>query len=267
MLQQIHHDNGLITLQSPLLRQVGVTHAFTTRVGGASTGGYASLNLAGLEKGDDSDANMAVAENFRRLRAALGCERTMRVAVQQVHGKDVWVPTAKAIRPADAPCADAMVTDQANQLLTIRTADCVPILLASGDGSVVAAVHAGWRGVVAGVVGQTLSEMRERFGVAGGDVVAAVGPHISADYFEVGPEVTVAFDDAELGDAVIRDNGHRPHINLGDAVMLQLARAGVPAPQIDTTDACTYRDDELFYSYRRDGKDTGRMAAVVMCKR
>src|SRR5690606_7594512 len=152
MLERITHDNGLVTYRSSL---IPVRHAFSTRVGGVSTGPYASLNLGPLTKGV-GDANTSVSENFRRLREAAGLERVMRYELGQVHGAAVWdeLPE-KPPRPDEAPRADAMVTDRRGRMLTVRTADCAAVLLY--DGRRIAALHAGWRGVVAGVVGATVA--------------------------------------------------------------------------------------------------------------
>ncbi|MFW6058843.1 MAG: peptidoglycan editing factor PgeF [Phycisphaeraceae bacterium] len=263
MLERTEHDNGVVTFQSPRLREAGVTHAFSTRLGGVSKGPYASLNLATLEKSEQSDANTAVAENFRRLRRALGCERAVRVEVKQVHGTAVWSPPADPVKPSDAPQADALVTDRPNQLLTVRVADCVPVLLAERTGRVVAAVHAGWRGVVAGVVPETLKAMHARFDVPAEAVVAAIGPHIGVTPFEVGPEVAEAFEAAALAETIDRTIDVKPHVDLGRAVRCQLQRGGVPAAAIDDGAGCTYQQDDLFFSYRRDGTRSGRMAAVI----
>lgn len=264
MLQRTQHHNGLVTYQSPLLAGLGVTHAFSTRIGGISKGPYATLNLGPLTKGDGTDANTAVAENFRRLRRALGCPRAMRFEVRQVHGGDVWLAPERPVRPCHVPCADAIVTRHPGQMLTIRTADCVPVLLSSEDGRVVAAAHAGWRGIVAGVVGATVGQMRDQHGLAPATLTAAVGPHMRVERFEVGEEVAAAFTEADLADAVRRDLGPKPHVDMQAAVLTQLTRAAVPADRIDLTDRCTWRDAEAFYSYRREGAPTGRMAAVIM---
>lgn len=265
-LQRIEHEQGLVTFQSSRLRALGFVHAFTTRRGGVSEGPYASLNLDTLEKGEATDANTAVAENFRRLRRALGGERLVRVAVRQVHGREVWVPPPGPVHPRDAPEADAMVTTEPGKLLTVRVADCAPILLggrtATGE-RVVAAVHAGWRGVVAGVAPAAVATMRERFGAPPEELVAAIGPCIGPAHFEVGPEVVEAFEGAGLGGTAQPGARGRPHIDLRRAVSLQLQNAGVPAERIEMSEHCTYQEAELFYSYRRDGARSGRLAAVI----
>lgn len=259
MLQRITHPHGIVTYQSPLLREIGVIHAFSTRVGGVSGGPYASLNLGPLTKGGYTDHNTSVSENFRRLRRAIGAERTMRTVVKQVHGCEIWQPPAEPVRAGDEPEADAIITGNPLHFLVIRVADCVPILLASADGGRVAAIHAGWRGLVAGVIPETV----ERFGPVG---AAAIGPCISLDRFEVGDEVAAAFDGANLGDTIGRTAHTKPHIDLRAAARLQLQRAGVT--HVDITDRCTYRDADEFFSHRRDvthqgQPTTGRMTAVI----
>jgi YfiH family protein len=254
MLTRVVHDNGVVTYQSPLLRGAGVVHGFSTRLGGVSRGAYASLNLGPLAKDDATDFNTSIAENYRRLRRALGVDRLPRVECRQVHGGEVWRAGETLVRPEDAPCADAIVCDVPGRLVVIRTADCVPILLATRDGRTVAAVHAGWRGVVAQVVSHTIA-------ATPGDLVAAIGPCISAAHFEVGDEVAEAFAAAGLAETVVRGAAAKPHIDLQRAVRVQLQRSGVTA--IDAADLCTFRDADEFFSHRRDAGVTGRMAAVV----
>jgi len=257
MLERVEHDNGVVTYQSPLLREWGIVHAFTTRIGGVSWEPYDTLNLGVLSKGPNSDANTSVAENFRRVRAALGVEKHVRVEVHQVHEASVWEAPAKPVKWADAPCADAIVTDQPGKLLCIRTADCVPILLATTDGKHVAAVHAGWRGLVAGVIEAAVGRLPR-------PTVAAIGPCINAEHFEVGEEVAQHFGAAHLDRS--RD---RPHVDLPGAAAARLRALGISG--IDTTDRCTYRDEAEFFSHRRDvthqGKPTtGRMAALIAAR-
>ena len=208
MLERVAHGNGVVTYRSALLG--GVVHGFTTRLGGVSGGDYATLNLGTLAKGVSGDENTSVAANFRKLRAALGVERWARAEVRQVHGAEVAVAGEEVVRPGDSPCADAIVTATPGRLLVIRTADCVPVLLAGvgwggpagPGGPVVAAVHAGWRGVVADVVAAAVAVMVGRFGVDVAGLSAAVGPCISREWFEVGPEVAEAMAAAGLGEAV-----------------------------------------------------------------
>lgn len=263
-LIRTEHSNAVVTYQSPLLRGVGVPHGFTTRLGGVSPEPYASLNLASLKKDPDADANTSVSENFRRVRKAIGCRQHIRVQVNQVHGKDVWLPPAKPVRPADAPRADAVVTDRAGLLLMVRVADCVPVLLSDKDGRVVSAVHAGWRGVIAGVVAGAVDALTRLGETDPACVIAAIGPCIQAEHFEVGPEVVTAFQDAGLGHVVRLDAGWaKHHIDLPAAVSHQLEQAGVRLDRIDRTDRCTFAQADEFFSHRRDLGRTGRQAALI----
>jgi len=257
MLERVEHDNGVVTYQSPLLREWRIVHAFTTRIGGVSREPYDTLNLGVLTKGPGSDANTSVAENFRRVRAALGVEKHFRVEAHQVHEASVWEAPDKPVKWADAPCADAIVTDRPGRLLCIRTADCVPILLATTDGQHVAAVHAGWRGLVAGVIEAAVGRLPR-------PAVAAIGPCISAEHFEVGEQVAQHFEAAHVDRS--RD---RPHVDLPGAAAARLRARGVK--HIDTTGRCTYRDADAFFSHRRDvthrgQADTGRMAALIAAR-
>ncbi|MDX1682628.1 MAG: polyphenol oxidase family protein, partial [Phycisphaeraceae bacterium] len=200
-LVEREHAGGLVTLVSEKLVALDIPHSFSTRVGGVSEGPYASLNLASLEKGE-GDGNTLVSENFRRFRQAVGIKRMPRFAPKQVHGAAVWETPDLPVNRDETPEADAVISRRPEQAVMVRTADCVPILLAAADRSVVAAVHAGWRGIVAGVVPAAIRE------IGTDELVAAVGPAIEPVNYEVGSDVTAAFESAGLADAVVEDAGH-----------------------------------------------------------
>ena len=216
-----------------------------------------------------ADQYETVVENFRRVAMALGCPDRRTVCVWQVHGKEVcvWPGQANDVTPGDPTTvvaqADALVSADAKVLISVRVADCVPVLLADRTGSVVAAIHAGWRGVVGQIIEATLACLRDQFQLSPKDLLTAIGPCISAEHFEVGQEVAAAFEAADLAAAIRRDFQPRPHIDLQQALALQLERAGVPVEQIDRNDRCTFADRGEFYSHRRDEGRTGRMAAVI----
>jgi YfiH family protein len=235
-------SDGLAGYRSPALEALGVPHLFTTRNGGA--GG--ALDLARVD-----------GELGRRLAAAAGAPGAEIVRVRQVHGRAVV--DADQPLPEPPPEADALLVSRPGRLVAARVADCVPVLLASPGGERVAAVHAGWRGLVAGAVPAALAAL-------GPCAAAAVGPCLSAARFEVGPEVAALFRAADLGETVEERPGERPRVDLRRAAELQLARAGVGA--IDTTDRCTFEHAGEFFSHRRDvtrggQPSTGRMAAVI----
>ena len=263
MLLRRRTESGLVYYASPLLEAAGVPHAFSTRCGGVSTAPFASLNLGLAGAADVQDDVHNIRENYRRLRAAIGCEQRDRCWVHQVHG-----PEACAVRPGEifenGTKADALVTDDPRRVVSVKYADCVPILMATPDGRAVAAVHAGWRGVVAGVVAAAVRKLAEIAGADPSGFIAAIGPCIEFDAFEVGPEVLAAFERLFGSDAlVLRRSGEKGHVDLRRAVQKQLVDAGVAADRIDSTDRCTFRDADEFFSHRRDGGLTGRMAAVI----
>ena len=281
VLKRRTSPEGVVYYVSPLLERAGVPHAFSTRVGGVSPPPFDSLNLgnaSGAEVRDDPDR---VARNFERLLRAIGCEDRARCAVNQVHAADV-VRVRVGEDFAAGQCADALVTDHPTKLLSISTADCVPVLLATADGRTVAAAHAGWRGVVAGVVPNAVREMRSNGSVVAAagtaatttsasacpprDLIAAIGPCIGFDAFEVGGEVIDAFA-ACFGHDVEkisrRTANGKGRIDLRDAVRLQLVAAGVMPDRIDSTDRCTFAHADEFFSHRRDRGVTGRMASII----
>lgn len=224
MLYRWEHE-GVVAYRSPRLDALGIPHAF------------------GTKHGDD----LAIAE-------ALNLADRQWVRVRQVHGHAVHFAN-KGDSPLFDCDADAVLLRDASQVTRILTADCVPILLAAADGSVVAAVHAGWRGLLSGVVNEAVDTLASNF-------VAAIGPCIGVRRFEVGEEVAERFDPR----FVRRDMGSRPHVDLRAATHALLHRLGAQA--IDTTDRCTAENEDEFYSYRRDVsrrqlESTGRMSSVI----
>jgi YfiH family protein len=261
MLQRRTAPNGVTYYTSPLLERLGVPHAFSTRRGGVSAPPFHSLNLGNPSGCAVQDDYERVWENYRRLQAAAGCPARELCHVHQVHG--AAVVRAEAGRPFDTSAkADALVTSDPARVLTVRVADCVPILIATEGGNSVAAIHAGWRGVISGAALAALAAL-------GADgtartCFAAVGPCIGGDAFEVGAEVVAEFVRVFGDDApIVRRVGEKGYIELREAVRLQLLRAGVPSDHIDTTDRCTYRDADEFFSHRRDNGLTGRMSAII----
>jgi hypothetical protein len=227
----------------------GVRAVSTTRIGGVSRGPYASLNLGA--RGDDDPAR--VAANRARLAAAAGCPPP--AWLEQVHGTAVAHPA-----PADAaePRADAATADRPGLSCVVLTADCLPVLLCDRGGRRVAAAHAGWRGLAAGVVERTVAAL----GGAPGELLAWLGPCIGPDAFEVGPEVRAAFlaADPGAGECFGPGAGDRFYADLRGLARRRLAAAGVDA--VTASAACTYREPDRFFSYRRDGP-CGRMATLV----
>ncbi len=244
---------GVVVLRSPRLVAAGVRHGFSTRVGGVSVEPFASMNLA-RAVGDDLDA---VAENHRRFAAAVGYAADRLHESSQVHGAAVVSVRGPDVLATRTLSADALVATEPGDAVAVRVADCVPVLLAV-PGRGVAAVHAGWRGVVAGVVGAALDVL----GGATEDVLAAIGPCIGACCFEVGPEVADAIAAVSAPAVVHPREGANPHVDLRAAVAWQLAARGVDA--VDQVGGCTRCDAARFHSFRRDGKRSGRLLAAIV---
>lgn len=245
-------------------------HAFSTRVGGVSQGIFASLNLGNpgdLPPHISRDPLANLARNFELIIEAMGCRGRRLQQVYQVHG-----PVVKVFRAGDPDRnmtpegerdfkADAMVTDDPQRLLAVRVADCTPVLMESDDGSIVGAVHAGWRGVVGGVVNGAINAMRELGARA---IRAAVGPCISGAHFQVGPEVAAEFVRVFGDRAPVVTDPAAPGKSLVDlkaAIAMQLRAGGVD--EFSVSEHCTYRDRELFFSHRRDKGVTGRTGALI----
>lgn len=259
MFERIETPTGLTYYRSPLLTQAGVAHGFSTRH--AEHGLECDLAAVAGPQG--------IAPTYQQLLHALGCGDYPLVYLKQVHGKVVQV--ADASDTGQPQEADGLVTTAAGVALSIRIADCVPVLIAAEkDGKIVAvaAVHAGWRGVVAGIIPEAIRTLHQQPGVGDATLLAAIGPCISCRHFEVGSEVATAFEDAGLEAAVVPPVGEgRPHIDLPQACRLQLLSCGLLDEHIDLGHLCTYDNARDFYSHRRDHGQTGRLAAVIALPR
>lgn len=218
----------------------------TTRAGGVSAGPYAGFNL-GDHVGDDP---AAVAANRAALRRHLPAEP---VWLRQVHGIRCVDAAAARDTEADAACARAP-----NVVCAVLTADCLPLLLCDAGGTAVAVVHAGWRGLAAGVVESAVAAL----GVPGQDLIAWLGPAIGPDSFEVGDEVRAAFvaQDPAAAAAFVPHGAGKWLCDIYRLARQRLARLGVR--RLAGAESCTVRERERFFSYRRDGA-TGRMASLI----
>jgi YfiH family protein len=249
---------SLDRITSPLLAELG--HGFFGRAGGASSGIFAGLNC-GLGSSDQAGA---VAVNRGRVAAALGLGPEDLVGVHQVHSAAVVV--IEGPPPAPPPHADALVTRCPGLALTVLTADCQPVLLADPEAGVIAAVHAGWRGTLAGVLEATVAAM-ERLGARAGRIRAAIGPTISQRAYEVGPELAgaVLSEDAGAARFFAAGRGDRLLFDLPGYGLQRLRAAGVE--KAEWTRHCTYSDPARFFSYRRSvharEADYGRLIAAI----
>lgn len=234
-----------------LLGRQGVQHAFTHR-------GSPPTDQVDLR--DRPYDPQGAVHAWERVMAAVGGSTDQVAQVRQVHGADVALVDQPTGPLAVAAEADALVTTTPGIWLAVRTADCVPILL-SAPGAV-AAVHAGWRGVAAGVVPAAVQLLVERSGAQPMEVAAAIGPHASVERYETGPEVVAQLERAGLDPARVSRTGPsgRLHTDLEQAVRDQLGGLGVRS--IERVAGCTLRE-ERFYSHRRLGPGSGRQASLI----
>jgi hypothetical protein len=234
-------------------------HALFTRRGGVSPDPWGSLNVGGTV-GDDLER---VHENRMLSFQAFGCAPESIFDVWQVHS--VEVVCAQAPRPPEQPYrqADIILTDQPDITLFMRFADCVPIMLHDPRKGVVALAHAGWMGTLRGVASTTVAAMKKNYGSNPSDVVAAIGPSIGPDHYEIGADVILQVmqkhgDEAQL---FLKSHHGKIHFNLWEANRLSLERAGVC--QIEVSEICTACHIEDWFSHRAEKGRTGRFGALI----
>jgi len=263
VLQRCQTSEGIVYYASPLLLRIGVPHAFSTRIGGESPPPFDSMNLGNPSNCDVQDDPQRIAVNYAKLLRAIGCDAAAPLMVHQVHGSEI-AQVAAGQTWKTGVCADAIISVDPAHPISVRIADCVPILLASADGHCVAAVHAGWRGVIGGIAYAAVRQLAKTAACEPDQLFAAIGPCISRTAFEVGGEVLVQFREKFGADVIDTDaGGGKGHVDLRAALRKQLTGAGLRVESIDDTDRCTVRDGDEFFSHRRDNGRTGRMAAII----
>jgi hypothetical protein len=249
-------DDEVRVLVPGNLEAEGFLVSFTERTGGVSEGPYASLNLA-FRTGDRP---ARIVRNRGRLRAALGIAEF--AVARQVHGSHlVSVGRARAglgfAKPEARLEADALSVSLPQTPVAVLTADCVPLALASPSEQRAVVVHAGWRGLTAGIVRRALRTFDEPK-----DVRAAIGPAIGACHYEVGADVALAVSAGSQGGAVVKRRDGRVFVDLAATVRRSLRVDGVRS--IEEAGVCTACEETRFFSHRRDGARTGRQALIAM---
>lgn len=237
-----------------------VAHGFFGRDGGVSTGIYASLNAG---PGSDDDP-AAVVENRARIAAAMGVTPDRLVSAHQIHSN--LVETVSGPLKGERPKVDALVSRCPNIAITILTADCTPVLLADPTARVIGAAHAGWKGAIGGVLEATVAAM-VRLGASPARIVAAIGPCIAQDSYEVGPEFEQTFLDAAPDSArfFVPGDGDRRHFDLKAFCSSRLRTAGVGVVDVLPDDTCA--DEVRYFSNRRRNQrgepDYGRNLSAI----
>jgi YfiH family protein len=272
---------GVQVLQvTPFLKFPWLVHGFSTRTGGVSElNGEKVLNLSFM----DWDQRESVQENRRRFQAAVGGGELTLVPLKQIHSDVIRV----FHEASGGGCkGDASTTNRPGVLLGVQTADCVPILLVDLKKRAVAAIHAGWKGSLSRITEKTVGRMRMEFGSRPQDLVAAIGPSIGPCCYEVAAEfvskfttqfadATEYFDEARSGDEPnplqwlnMMPPGHQPppkgvHLDLGKANRSQLLAAGLRPSNLFESNLCTGCRTDLFFSYRKEGAQSGRLMSVI----
>ncbi|MEK6539228.1 MAG: peptidoglycan editing factor PgeF [Deltaproteobacteria bacterium] len=267
---------GIAYASSPLLKGIdSMRHGFLTRLGGVSKGRFSSLNFD-IRDGDDI-------ENVEQNKAVAGrvfCfEPIGLLTVNQVHGNDILAieKPAKDLSALSKTDADAIITNQGGLAIGVLTADCVPIILADHVKKIIGIVHAGWKGTVNGIVKKAIDAMIIKFGSDRKTIIAAIGPSIGPCCYKVDDVVAKEFVErfSDYKDFITPlhpplskggrgDSGWR--LDLKKANLNQMLDSGILEKNISVEDLCTSCRNDLFFSYRKDGKITGRQFNFIMLK-
>jgi YfiH family protein len=237
----------------------GLLHGFTGRQGGKSTGCYSGLNLS-YRVGDDFKT---VSQNVCDMKLAVGIHDGRVVTMQQVHGDNLIEVKDKKMKEAGE--ADGLVTAESDIYLGVLTADCVPILIIAPKQRLAAAVHAGWRGTLAGIAEKAVANFKSNYNVGAEELEVALGPSIGVCCYEVKEDVTgplmKKWGSLTTPSVAVRDG--KSYVNLRRLNRDILRHAGVPGKQLFEIGPCTSCATEEFYSYRKQGGETGRQMGIV----
>jgi len=250
------------------LKNFGVKAIFTSKIGGISSNNYAELNL-GLHT---SDKSKNVIENRRLISEAIDIDYHDLIAAEQIHGNKIYRVLAsdkgRGALNLDTVIEgiDGLITDVKDLPLISFYADCVPIYLYDPVYKAVGLAHSGWKGTVLKIVTRMLERMEDEFGTRPADCLVAIGPSISANNYEVDDRVFNSFKKTNLPlhKFFRKNNDGKYQLDLWKANEIILRNKGIPSEQIIQSKLCTYSHSDLFYSYRRDGKNTGRMASIIV---
>lgn len=265
---KINEKNGLKLLKSDLLSVIdGVNHTFTTRVGGISEGPYSSLNIySSLETEFEKSL-----QNRERLGITLGFNHKDLVLAQQVHGDNVFIVKEDdkgrgAISHTNAiPATDSLITNLSNIPIMLLYADCLPILISEKNGKCIGVIHAGWKSTEKEILPLTLKKMIDEFKAKKENLYIAIGIGISIKNFEIGQEVKDKLEKVSYSNSCFQIRDEKIYADLIEINKSQAVNFGIPIENIDyNKDLCTFENEDLFYSYRRDNKITGRHSAVII---
>lgn len=248
-----------------LSRSERILHFVSTRLGGVSKSPYKELNL-GLHVGDVS---ASVLSNRMLLMKSVGIHLNHVVTCNQTHGGNVTIVDSSMkgmgayTYDSALPDTDALITNQKNICLMVMVADCVPIILFDPEKSVIGVVHAGWKGTVLNVTSNTIKKMSQIYNSTPQNIIAGIGPSIGPAKYEVGPEVVETANSNFLKTNIIRTNKDgKTFFDLWKANLHQLLESGLSRKNIELAGICTFTNNDIFYSHRRE-KNTGRFCAAI----
>ena len=253
-----HNKNGLIYYSFKNLDNTGlVKNAFSTRLGGVSSGCYESLNL-GYNRGDN-DEN--VDENYRRLGGVLGIDINNTTSSHQTHETNIYTVN---LPTQNLEGIDALLTNKKNMPILTYYADCVPLLFLDVQKRIIANAHSGWQGTLKNMASAVVQRMTAEFGSSPADILVGIGPSISQKNFEVDSDVADDFL-AKLPqcEPFIEKRGNKFHIDLWALNELLLVEAGILKQNIEIANICTYENETEFFSHRRSGIKRGSMVAIM----
>ena len=254
-------------LESSLLSQCDfLTHAFCTRLGGASEDDYASLNMSFKE----GDLESKVLQNWHRLAMAFAIPLDQFLTLNQVHGDDIFVikPFGDYFPSDGALNFDDIVTSRTNLAICIKTADCVPVFIVDKVKKIIAVVHAGWKGTALEITAKVIRLLIEKYGSSPREILTAIGPSIGQCCFEVDNTTASAFFEQKNNEAFLFP-GARPNkwmMDLAEANRQQILNCDIPEANIDVSTLCTSCRQDLFFSHRGSGGITGRQVNFMMIK-
>ena len=264
-----NESRGVEYLTFPSLEKTGiVSHLFSTRIGGASEGIYASMNLS-YARGDRKEA---VDENFRRIAEIMGREIQDFVLSDQTHTANVRKVTEEdrgkgIVYQKDYCDVDGLITNERHIVLATFYADCVPLFLVDKKHRAIGLSHSGWKGTAGRMGEHTLLAMREAYGTNPEDVEIGIGPSICEDCYEVGEDVAEAFaagfPDKVRKDILFAKGGGKYHLDLWKANEYIFRMAGVPKEQISVTDICTCCNPNYLFSHRASQGKRGNLGAFL----
>lgn len=259
-------------LEYPLLTDTKIVHhGFSTRLGGVSQGCYASMNLS-FTRGDDE---AAVRENYHRIAKSIGVKCENMVLSQQTHTTNVRVVTEKdkgkgIVKPLDYTDVDGMVTNIPGICLVTFYADCVPLYFVDPVQKAIGLSHSGWRGTVGKIGKETIRKMEEQYGSDPKDILAAVGPSICKDCYEVSEDVILEFQknfkERYWKDLFYRKENGKYQLDLWKANEIIFKESGILPEHIAVTNVCTHCNSEILYSHRTSGDRRGNLAAFLALK-